>query len=139
MSFAYPRGSVSVGAKRVLKQYFSSSRGLAEGLNIGRIDRSLLRANRIYSRLGNIDALTRLIELNHDVGGWLVFCTHDVADSPSAYGCRPDELERLVHSAARCGSKVLPIRDAIEELMKANDFAGGAREPLHVATGAGRA
>jgi peptidoglycan/xylan/chitin deacetylase (PgdA/CDA1 family) len=133
VSFAYPRGSVRVGAKRVLKHYFSSSRGSAEGLNIGNIDRSLLRANRIYTRLRNIDALTRLVELNHHLGGWLIFCTHDVTASPSSYGCCPEDLERLVHSAAGSGSKVVPIRDAIHELVGTNDFAGAdLREPLHV-------
>ena len=142
-SFAYPRGSVRLGAKRILKHYFSSSRGLAEGLNIGNVDRSLLRANRIYTRLGNIDALTRLVELNHHLGGWLIFCTHDVSASPSPYGCCPEDLERLVLSAAGSGSRVLPIRDAVEELVAANNSAGAPilREPLRVArTGlAGRA
>ncbi len=46
---------------------------------------------------------TRWIDdLNADPG-WLVFYTHDVSDTPTEFGCKPETFERLVSHAVKAG------------------------------------
>lgn len=111
-SFAYPKGAVSIAAKRYLGRRFDSCRWNRTGINSGSVDGSLLHANKIYSWLKNVDELCSLIENNATCGGWLIFYTHDVSDHPSRYGCTPVDLERVVVRAVQSGSQILNIRDA---------------------------
>ena len=112
-SFAYPGGGVTLRAKRTLGANFASCRSTEDGINAGKTDLNLLRANKIYTRLDNIDELLRLIDENQRHGGWLIFYTHDVRDEPSPYGCTPKDLETIVRAATASGSDVLTVRNAI--------------------------
>jgi peptidoglycan/xylan/chitin deacetylase (PgdA/CDA1 family) len=114
-TFAYPHGIVTMRAKRLLGRSFACARATHPGLHVGKVDLNQVRANKIYSQRRDIPALLRLIEQNREQGGWLVFYTHDVAEMPSAFGCRPDELTAVVEAAAR-HCEILTMRDAISEL-----------------------
>lgn len=112
-TFAYPRGAVTVRAKRALGANFVCCRGTEDGINAGVTDLNLLRANKIYTRRGNMDDLLGLIQENRRIGGWLVFYTHDVRDEPSPYGCTQEDLETVVRAATASGSDVFTVRNAI--------------------------
>jgi hypothetical protein len=43
------------------------------------------------------------------VRGWLVLYTHDVDDSPSAYGCTPGLLQAAVEAAVESGAELLTL------------------------------
>jgi peptidoglycan/xylan/chitin deacetylase (PgdA/CDA1 family) len=115
-SFAYPFGETRFSDKKALGNLFCCCRGIAPGINVGQADLNLLRANCLYSGRTDIDAIAELIRENDQVGGWLIFYTHDVRASPSDYGCTPDYFETVVACAARSSSAVLPIRNAIGAL-----------------------
>jgi hypothetical protein len=45
--------------------------------------------------------------------GWLLFASHDVADTPSHYGVRPDLLAFAVRSALAAGCEVVTVAQAL--------------------------
>jgi peptidoglycan/xylan/chitin deacetylase (PgdA/CDA1 family) len=115
MNFAYPYGSLSATAKRVLAPRFSSCRGIERGINHGIADFADLLARDLYAADFDDAALRCLIDCNRSVEGWLIFYTHDVASAPSPYGCTPEQLEAIVAYAAE-RTTILPVREVIAGL-----------------------
>jgi peptidoglycan/xylan/chitin deacetylase (PgdA/CDA1 family) len=114
-NFAFPFGSVSFSAKRVLSHRFQSCRGTDRGINAGTADFANLRANPVGT-CGDEAAVSHLIDEARACGGWLIFYTHDVAETPSPFGCTPERFETIVAlAAARCA--VLPVRDVVMGLV----------------------
>lgn len=109
-SFAYPYGAVSIAAKRALAGRFASCRGTGEGINQGPVDLADLRVITLYDRLFDAAALYRRIDEARAANGWLIFYTHDVADRPSEFGCKPEQLDAVVGYAAQ-HLRVLPVRE----------------------------
>jgi len=114
-NFAYPYGSVSPTAKRVLGPLFSSCRGIRPGINHGTIDLADLLATTLYDVDFDEVAMRWLVDRNRSVRGWLIFFTHDVVETPSPFGCKPGQLEALVAYAAKC-STILPVREVVAAL-----------------------
>ena len=114
-SFSYPFGAVSPQARAVMGRSFSSCRGIQPGINERIPDYAELRANKIYATQFDQAKLRDLIDMNFALGGWLIFYTHDVEDSPSAFGCTQAQLETVVEYAAR-RMPVLPVRDVVSGL-----------------------
>jgi peptidoglycan/xylan/chitin deacetylase (PgdA/CDA1 family) len=114
-NFAYPYGSVSPAAKRVLRSRFASCRGIRRGINHGIIDRADLVAIAIYDCCFAETEMYRLIDQNTSVGGWLVFYTHDIVDTPSRFGCTPAQLKAIV-GYARKRAQILPVRQVVAAL-----------------------
>jgi peptidoglycan/xylan/chitin deacetylase (PgdA/CDA1 family) len=115
-NFSYPFGHVTLRTKKSLGEEVASARGISPGLNEPEIDLNLLRANRIYGDLDQLDSLNALIEGNVRRGGWLIFYTHDIRSQPSPYGCTPELFELIVSRAFRSGSGILTIQAALAEL-----------------------
>jgi peptidoglycan/xylan/chitin deacetylase (PgdA/CDA1 family) len=120
-NFAYPYGAVSPTAKRLLGPRFSTCRGVRPGINYGIIDLAELWAVAVYSSDFDQDKMERLIDQTRLAGGWLIFYTHDIVDTPSPFGCTPAQLEAVVAYAAR-RTKILPVRNVVTGL----DAAGRA-------------
>jgi peptidoglycan/xylan/chitin deacetylase (PgdA/CDA1 family) len=118
-SFAYPFGRISFAAKRALASRFASCRGIAAGINHGLVDLGELRANRLYAAEFDEAAFRRLIDRNAACGGWLIFYTHDIAESPSRFGCTPQQFAAVVAHAAAT-SPVLPAGDALAALRRSS-------------------
>lgn len=115
-NFAYPFGALSLGAKRAVAPRFATCRSVVGGINQGPVDLADLRGTRIYDEGFDAAGLCRLIDDNAAAGGWLIFYTHDVAATPSRYGCTPEQFEAIVaHAAARC--PVLTVRDVTRQLL----------------------
>jgi peptidoglycan/xylan/chitin deacetylase (PgdA/CDA1 family) len=120
-NFAYPFGDATLASKRAQelqpgKSGITSARGIVPGLNGPEIDLSLLRANRLYGAIDGAAAAEKLIAENTNRKTWLIFYTHDVHPNPSPYGCTPELLEAVVSSAARSGSRILMVREALAEI-----------------------
>jgi peptidoglycan/xylan/chitin deacetylase (PgdA/CDA1 family) len=114
-SFSYPFGAVSREAKAVAEGFFSSCRGIEPGINLGVPDYGALRANKIYAGQYDLQRLRALVDRNNELGGWLIFYTHDVGSAPSPYGCTQAQLEEVVaYAAAR--SPVRPVRDVVAQM-----------------------
>ena len=115
-SFSYPSGLLSLATKHAAGLQFASCRGVNPGINAAHVDLNLVKANKIYSRLGNLDDLIALIKETERVRGWLVFYTHDISDSPSRFGCTTEDFERVVRAAAESNNDILTMRNAVGAL-----------------------
>ena len=106
--FAFPYGEVSPAAKARLADRYGSLRGVHAGLVQDGSDLNQLPAVGIEGEDGEAIA-RRWIDQAVETGGWLILFTHDVSDSPSAWGCTPAALDRLAaHALARgCALKTV--------------------------------
>ncbi len=111
-TFAYPFGDCALGSKAVIDRRFLCGRGVRDGVNAGRADRALLQAIGLESRrLPGYD-LEALVQDAADRAGWLIAYGHDVSDRPTPYGCRPEDLDRLIRLARAAGLDILPVAAA---------------------------
>ena len=102
-SFAFPYGDVSPWARRVLKDRFTTLRGIRDGVNVGRADRTQLKAVGLGpGEAGRNKALYWMEELQLS-GGWLVFFTHDIDDHPTRWGMTLRDFEWLLDAVERRG------------------------------------
>ena len=113
VSFAYPYGEATVGAKRLLVERFSSSRGIDVGLNLRHVDLGQLKAVGLEAAKRLISDVEPYVVQAAEQGAWLIVYTHDVQNLPSEYGCRPEELDRILSTARRVGLEILPVNAAI--------------------------
>lgn len=108
-TFAWPFGDVTLPAKGVIDDRFLLGRGVRDGVNVGRCDRANLQAIGLESRrLPGYD-LEALVAEAAERRGWLIAYGHDVEDRPTDYGCRPDDLDRLIRLATAAGLEILPV------------------------------
>ena len=94
---------------------FLSCRGTSDGINHRKSDLADLRGTRVYAPLFDESATRRLIDRTCELGGWLIFYTHDVTDTPSRFGCTPRQWESVVAYAAE-RTTVLPVRDVLARI-----------------------
>jgi peptidoglycan/xylan/chitin deacetylase (PgdA/CDA1 family) len=115
-NFAYPYGDVTPGVKRKLGARLTSCRGTTGGFNGPDADLNLLRANSLYGDLDRGEAAKRLILKNERLGGWLIFYSHDVAATPSRFGCTPQLLKQVCSFAASRGARFMTVAGVMREL-----------------------
>jgi peptidoglycan/xylan/chitin deacetylase (PgdA/CDA1 family) len=115
-NFAYPYGDVTLRVKKTLGPRLTSSRSVMPGFNGPAIDLNLLLANRLYGNVDSSRQIEDLILQNVRRKSWLIFYTHDVRSNPSQYGCTPALLEFAVSLAARTGSRILTVQEALSEV-----------------------
>lgn len=115
--FAYPLDGPVLSIKRAVGRHFVGCRGGGQSFNSGVIDLNLLKAYFLDKRnRGKLDAVRRVIEQNAAAHGWLIFATHDVAATPSDYGCAPEYFEEVVRLSLQSGARVVPMMQACREL-----------------------
>jgi len=115
--FAYPLNGPVLSIKRAVGRRFAVCRGGGQAFNTGAMDLNLLNAFFLDHRnRGNIDVVRKVIEENAKARGWLVFATHDVATSPSVYGCEPGFFDEVVRLSIQSGARVQPMRQVCQEL-----------------------
>lgn len=110
---AYPYGETSNAMKDNLPPRFMSARGILPGLNIGAGDMAQLRAYPLFGA-GGIDRVLRALKTAAKRKAWVIGFTHDVADAPSPWGTRANELERVLREAHQLGFVVLPVTAALQ-------------------------
>jgi peptidoglycan/xylan/chitin deacetylase (PgdA/CDA1 family) len=115
-TFAYPFGLSALSQKRSLGHLARASRSVQRGLNVGKIDLDFIRAYELTDSGLPVEELTRLLDDAAARNGWLVFLTHDIADSPTRFGASPALLTAALLGAIRRGMDVLPIRDALTRI-----------------------
>ena len=115
-NFAYPYGLAAIGHKGRLKNAYRSSRGILPGVNHGVTDLHFLRATPLISVQIDRDGIDRVFDEAIATGGWLIFYGHDVAASPSSYGCTPELLRHALGAAAL---RQMPIVSVAEALRRA--------------------
>lgn len=120
-TFAFPRGRVTVFSKRIVDKKFRCSRTTIGGVNTGKIDLNMLKANELYSETIPIEQTYNLIDQLISQKGWLIFYTHDVEKYPSNFGCTPTYFEKVVKYAVSSGAKILPVNEIVNMLNSADE------------------
>ncbi|MBB5702355.1 peptidoglycan/xylan/chitin deacetylase (PgdA/CDA1 family) [Ochrobactrum daejeonense] len=115
-NFAYPYCASSVATRRLFADRFATCRGGGNRVNRGMIDLAFLQAVEIRQPDELAAGQTRWIEDLQANPGWLVFYTHDVSNTPTEFGCKPETFEHLVSRAVESGAMVLSIREALAHL-----------------------
>ena len=111
-TFAYPFGDCALEAKPVIAGRFDLGRGVRDGVNAGRADRTNLQAIGLESRrLPGYD-LEALVQQTAESRGWLIAYGHDVSDRPTPYGCTVEDLDRLIRLARAADLDILPVGEA---------------------------
>lgn len=105
---AYPRPST----KRRMSKHFACCRAGGESFNVGWCDANNLQAVFLEKNRDRLDAMKELIEANRRANGWLIFATHDIAESPTPFGCRPTFFDDIVKHVVECDSQILPVAKA---------------------------
>jgi peptidoglycan/xylan/chitin deacetylase (PgdA/CDA1 family) len=128
-SFSYPFGSHNLRANRAVTARFRTGRDIRHGINGSSTDLSKLRAVSLDPSEGATDRALDAIDEVRSTGGWLIFMTHDISNSPLQYGCTPSQFARIAEAAAESQIPVLPVTRAIQVLC-ASVQATPSREAL---------
>lgn len=112
-TFSYPKSGATLAVKQALAKRFLCCRGSVRATNEAAADLNLLNAIFIDRRTGlDADAVKAAIDHNAERRGWLIFAMHDIAQSPSLYGCTQVFLERIARYAHDQGAAFLPVAEA---------------------------
>lgn len=114
-SFAYPYGDVSPAAKRVLGGRYAVLRALNHGLIESGTDLNQAPAVGIEGPHGEAVALAWLQRAVRR-RAWLILYTHDVAETPSGWGCTPGALARLAAAARAAGCDIVTVAEGARRL-----------------------
>lgn len=108
-TFAYPFGDCALGAKPVVGRRFLCGRGVQDGVNADHTDVNNLKAIGLESRrLPGYD-LEALVNEAAERRGWLIAYGHDISDRPTPYGCRAEDVDRLIRLAKAADLEILPV------------------------------
>ena len=115
-NFAYPFGLGTLAWKLRLKKHFRSSRSVRPDLNHGATDAQYLNALPLIDRQMDTGRIDRAYEAAARKKAWIIFYSHDVAERPSDYGCRPGLLRYALRAAERFGLKVETVSNALTRI-----------------------
>jgi len=115
-NFAYPFGRVNTTAKSVTLKRFESARSVEAGINSGFTDLNRLKAIKLYEGLHPPEYAFEQIDVVINIGGWLIFYTHDVRADFSRYGCSPNYFRKVIQYCCQSGVEVLSVENALQNL-----------------------
>lgn len=115
-NFAFPYNAAWPLARKELGKRYMTCRAAGEAINRGAVDPLMLKAVEIRQPEDHARGLTRWIDDVAGTPGWLVFFTHDIAERPTPYGCKPETLETLVRHAVDRGCQILTVEAATRTL-----------------------
>ncbi|SFV37218.1 Peptidoglycan/xylan/chitin deacetylase, PgdA/CDA1 family [Devosia crocina] len=118
-NFAYPYNSAALRHRPALSQRFRSARGGVTGINRGPTDRTYLRSFPLQQPETSVGQLHAVIDELVRAPGWLIFFGHDLAETPTPYGCTPQSFEALVRHARDSGCTILTIDQALDRFAAA--------------------
>ncbi len=115
-SLAYPYGETSAEFKSCLPPRFLSARGIAPGLNSGRVDLAQLRAYPLFGAdLTRAHAALRRAAARR---AWMIAYTHDVSETPSPYGVTPEALDGFLAAARKAGVLIAPVSLVLSQALR---------------------
>lgn len=115
-NFAYPYGIASVWRKPQLAKAFRSARGILPGVNSDVIDLQFLRASPLVDCEIDAAGVDRYFDEAVASGGWLIFYGHDVADTPSPYGCTPHLMRHALEAAGKRNMPIVTVAEALRRI-----------------------
>jgi len=115
-NFAYPYGDISFATKRYLGVRYDSCRATTPGVNADVADLGVLKSNALEQSSTDRHGVSHLITETVRRNGWLLFASHDVNDTPSQYGVRPELLTFALRSALAAGCRLVTVAQALRIL-----------------------
>lgn len=115
-NFAVPYTMSWPLAQPELRRRFRTSRGGERGINRGPVDPYNLATHELRDGGLEADAVGTLLDDLLARPGWLIFFTHEIAASPTEFGCTEANFAHLVAEAARRGCEILNVEAAVEAL-----------------------
>jgi peptidoglycan/xylan/chitin deacetylase (PgdA/CDA1 family) len=115
-NFAYPYGDLSWRTKRYLETRFDSCRSLLPGVNAGPADLGALKTCPLENATIGCEGIRTIIAEAVVRTGWLIFSSHDVAETPSRFGVTPDLLAYAVAASRDAGCRLATIAQALVAL-----------------------
>ncbi|HSZ53689.1 MAG TPA: polysaccharide deacetylase family protein [Caulobacteraceae bacterium] len=112
-TFAFPFGDIDLRTKLFMQDRFAACRTTSAGVNHSVADLGGLRAISIYSGSTDAERIRAIAREAATPRSWLIFYTHDVSETPSAFGCTPQLLQAATDAVAEAGFDVLPVRNAL--------------------------
>lgn len=106
--FAYPYGEWTYASKSELGPVFRSHRSIEPGVNQGSVDLRLLKSESLEMKHFSLERVEQVVEKCATEGGWLIFFSHDVSDTPTEYGIT---TRALTDVARVVGSSGVPVAD----------------------------
>tara|TARA_R110000796_G_scaffold252596_1_gene388357 strand:- start:1272 stop:2009 length:738 start_codon:yes stop_codon:yes gene_type:complete len=117
-NFSYPFGEQTYTARGIIKDRFTSARGIDHGINCGEADLNNLKAVRLYENTHSIEQIESILSEAKNTGGWLIFYTHDVQDDFSRYGCSPTYFNKVVKLVANQNIDTSTIKTTLKDILK---------------------
>ncbi len=114
-TFAFPYGDVAPATKRALAGRFALMRAMHPGFVTAGADLNQAPSVGVEGPEGEALALRWLARLA-DRPAWLILTMHDIAAEPSAWGCTPATLARLVDAALTDGVEVVTVAEGAARL-----------------------
>ena len=115
ITFAYPYGEVEERAKRALSERFALMRALHHGMVTEGSDLNQTPCVGIEGPNGEA-AAWRWLNRAKGRQAWLILYTHDVAETPSPWGCTPAALAGLADTAIAEGFEVVTLAEGARKL-----------------------
>lgn len=111
--FAFPYGEISPRAKRTLGPRYGSLRTVAAGMVRDGADLNQLPSVGIEGDDGEAFA-RHWIDKAVAERAWVILFTHDVRESPSAWGCTPGAIARLADHALASGAAIRTVGQVLD-------------------------
>ena len=115
-TFSYPICPPRPLTKGRIASRFRCCRAGGQTFNIGTTDLNQLSAYFLEKSRDEIASVKDVIDRNRQLGGWLIFATHDISDEPTPYGCTPEFFREVVQYAVDSGARIAPVARALDIL-----------------------
>jgi len=117
-SLSYPIEQPRLATKWRAARHFACCRGGGQTFNGPVADLNCLEAYFLEKSKDNWRQVQDVIGQNRKLRGWLIFVTHDIAETPTPWGCTARFFEETVRATAASGSRILPVIQAWQELSR---------------------
>lgn len=111
-NFSYPYGEQSFVSKIIIRDRYTSARGVMNGINSNPVDLNNLKSFEIDNSI-KLEDMYSLIDRTIASKGWLIFFAHDVEENFSPWGCPPEYLESIVKYCYDKKVKVLTVEKVL--------------------------
>ena len=115
-TLSYPISYPRPLTKRLTAKHYTCARGGGQTFNFDTTDLNHLKAFFLEQIHGDLDAVKRIVDENTKANGWLIFATHDVAATPTRFGCTPELFAETVRYVANSGALVMPVHEAVQHI-----------------------
>lgn len=114
-TFAYPYGETYPALKSWMGTQFKGARGILPVTHNTQSDLNQIGSYPLFSGAAYERLLNQLGQLEKHPG-WLTIFTHDISDTPTPWGCTPQNFLSVVEKVKQIGALVLPLAEAIDYL-----------------------